>query len=1413
MPIETAASQGFPSVASSPTIPGVLKQDAAESPVAPTTSKTGAFLANAAANVLPSLAAMGVGSAVGGATSSMTPVVGIPAGIGAGMAAGAGANALQEKLLPQAAVDYLQRARQEHNLASAFGNVVGGGAVVRPSVEGTKQLGSGIINLISRLAGPAARTEMTPGQVGTLVNAGIGAGVPAAVAGYHKFQGQDVDPAELAIEMAGGGLSTSPTKLGRMVGVHPTITDEQYRMLEQEGPGTLAGQEIAENVAKLPDEVPPRLEKQSLGETRIDEPKLDAEYEKQLTTAPVDVVPNKKSATQELKLEAQQEALANDPEELAKAVTRKENEDAAKIAAENEKLKIADEKRRDALRKELETENQASILGEQEVEKTKAMREVTPEPRELPPVENTREVALAGQPAKVPASENSEVPYPFFQQVRSELMSKPATKSMLEYFKKLGANFRNYKVEEDNSITHEGQPVRGVALVRKGIDDTLIKVSRKDANQETLPHEAFHAFWNYLKSVAGVDVAGHAQKIENVVKDSPAFKEWSAKNQGDVEEFLTSKVGQATVQKLSEQDSPFRSGLRDAASALKARLTQNPDDYARLFARKLLLDPKNVEAGGKQEGTAAKTQPITKGESTDSESLDLSPEKFSTLKSIGSAIKPAVDKVAELGPTGKRAAEGLKNFFARQDKLEAQFLDVPLKELSKQGVNKSEIQEAADYMRDRFRGENVDDTILSQGAKKAVDVLQPLMKSVREYQNQVGLPVFDANGNPHKGAVSEHYWPDMLSTDAVRVFTQEPESARAQKAKEVWADHVVEQSKGKVSHEDALQKINDYVSALGNSTGSQYFNALTKVRGFGIPEALREQDALHTLARYGRRSAKTLAYYEELQKHPDIAAALKVEQPSGATSPDVEGVQNISGSTPVVNAMKFVTDEFPRRRAPVFQSLQRVLTNGLLGPVSGAKDVASVPFLAAPYLQHVEDLGAFGKALKGWKDYAKESLEYGSRNSRLDYKRWNNILDESSTVERLNNIANALRKYQGRDLLEQSSRIFTHGLGVELAKLNLARSLGGDSKATKWLENFSTLNEKPIAEWGQQELAQVGKNFTDRLQGTYDARGLPAGMFDHPVASTLFPLQRWSIERFNNIHKDVIQPAKRGDFKPLLLATIGSAVGGKVVGELAQFLNGKKQSDPTVSEALESGNKEQEIATVVALMQMGSYMGIAGDIAKTATDLLVNKRTPQLSGNPLAGGVENLVDATVDARQALDNGESPISVMSSLIPEFLINQVQALRVGRNHLSEETQSKEDARDLSVFRKLQGTSTPQDSYRPMQGVASKSSERAFDKEADLNKLPAEASTLVQQAIESSKDGSGNIDIQKLTSKLRGLKSSSEDTKIFPSEPQEQSSYLNFLNRNQGEAEAQRRLQAYFKLKGMKEFKSSLIPALSQ
>jgi len=282
-------------------------------------------------------------------------------------------------------------------------------------------------------------------------------------------------------------------------------------------------------------------------------------------------------------------------------------------------------------------------------------------------------------------------------------------------------------------------------------------------------------------------------------------------------------------------------------------------------------------------------------------------------------------------------------------------------------------------------------------------------------------------------------------------------------------------------------------------------------------------------------------------------------------------------------------------------------------------------------------------------------------------------------------------------MFENLSRVMAQNGGEYVAKVRKAMALNGDAESIRFMENLANGND-----WTKMADEEVGSRVARLVVGAYDFTGLPEWVQGSGLAPFV-RLARWSIEQTNNFAKFVVEPAARGNYKPLFLSLGGGMVGGQVINMVREQISNKELTIPGVQEiaAADTTNAEKISPLIYRAMAMASLTGTAGilsDLTRTVFDTKYQNFTHGFK-YPAVEVVGNVATRTMQAVSEMTKpGGDIIGTLGQLGQVMLTENVQIARVLNNNIPRVFSGRTDAakrldtaskrRDLRVFNMTHG-----------------------------------------------------------------------------------------------------------------------------
>jgi hypothetical protein len=231
--------------------------------------------------------------------------------------------------------------------------------------------------------------------------------------------------------------------------------------------------------------------------------------------------------------------------------------------------------------------------------------------------------------------------------------------------------------------------------------------------------------------------------------------------------------------------------------------------------------------------------------------------------------------------------------------------------------------------------------------------------------------------------------------------------------------------------------------------------------------------------------------------------------------------------------------------------------------------------------------------------------------------------------------------------------------------------------------DYAFFDKLKIKDWQsmtpEQLQDRVGDRFVELSQGKYGAGGLPPYLLnssDNQFIRSMFNLNRWGVERFNNWYKHAWRPAvDKGEFGPLLRGALGNLASASVLRWLEQEILGTKPAEMTWKEFLKADNKEVAY-TLFSKLQVAGYAGILSSVAAGGTQLM-NKELPLGVENTGWEALGNLVLRLGQFGSGISSGDiEPADAIGELAKTIMTDNIQVAKMVAAAGREDTGNREE-----------------------------------------------------------------------------------------------------------------------------------------
>jgi len=768
-------------------------------------------------------------------------------------------------------------------------------------------------------------------------------------------------------------------------------------------------------------------------------------------------------------------------------------------------------------------------------------------------------------------------------------------------------------------------------------------------------------------------------------------------------------------------------------------------------------------------------------------------------------IMPALDKARRAaGPEGKPVADALQKLPTLRDEFYGKYSNKPLTLASK--MPEADVQKVHNLlMKEDLNQTSYKHLLTNQKQKELYEATRQSFEQKQKDQIAAGQQVrdFDAKGKSflRDAKINPFYYPSILRPDVIDAILERKGDYKR------YQNLLLEHWGGKNS-EVAQQKLEALkMSGDARQPNATRFGANRLTEGVGLPEELRVKDFSKTISKYYNKVATDRAWHDLVEKNPVVSHLLDPKNTDGVAHEFNGIVSDIKG------------EPFDKN-AGLLSSVNRVFTSALLGPMTNIHIGWSTIFNPFQYIKGSELATVYPKALANWGEAAEKIYQNGYK--RRDLNTLKDITDSQNTfIQKMQAVSSLIGKVNGRDFTDRVSKTFAQAFGEQVVPLRIEGARQGDRWSQKLMMQLDP-NWTKEKVYSKEEISSMSSTLGGLIHGAHDYRTLPELMTKESWAQPFLSLQSWSVSQTNQWMKHVWEPAMEGNFQPLMMSTLGAAVGGYVIQQLRQTMMDKKSAIPSFTEILNSRRGASGNAGLLAynFMQMASFtgfMGIGSSLAKIGFDEAY-KNIPQSMTFPLDEGVSSISKHISDAYSAWAQRPTVDNFMQ-IFPQAMIDlakeNVQTARIADNWLSDAGAStaNENYRyklnnaeaDLRRYKMVEGqpydqqTETANNPYLNME-------QKSFKRTSDVREAAHEVPSLIQLALTRAQ---GNPEIFK--SQLAALKQNSYQTMPSPENlPIQFGRYYQYLVKLYGPEVAQERMKDYTKQNAINKVKEGMIPS---
>lgn len=893
---------------------------------------------------------------------------------------------------------------------------------------------------------------------------------------------------------------------------------------------------------------------------------------------------------------------------------------------------------------------------------------------------------------------------------------------------------------------------------------------------------------------------------------------------GDLHEFVTSVFSDKAFQtKLNNMPSGLKDGKSMWSRILDSikRILGLDVKSGSLLERALkagneIVEKPNTESYNTEE---KKNAPAKTGDSPE--------EDTKRMGKFGSIFKSTIDKVKDINhPEAKEVAAAFQNTLKEKDerfgatfnKLQA-FADKV--GLTKQ--DKQQLQKIAEY--ENLNGKAAPSTMFRNARQKQFYTLErQVYDESGKYRITNNEPVY-RNGQPTPLKQDPYSHPLTPNSEVINVYKQNTDKNAIQKLDKIFLDY--QTKKAGMSLVDAKEKLGvlkDATQGSGtNSEGSnlQFYNAARRAAGITLPPEFTKQDYMQNLETYYSRQALDNTFYKNVESNPKVMSALGAEK--DAWRKDIP--KNPEGSIGANDAVKAVLKEFQGQPISLANqgehSLSGLATSLFISnPAIELHKLGSNLIGIAGMADHpIQAAKTFGSMISNFTSGLQHATENGTHKltARSGYDMFNSTL---TGADRMNSLARGIRQISS---LGDLTTKLSDGLlqaGAEYTIPNkISKANSGNESSQQLLKRLDP-SYVVGKTYSPKEITQLASSLSGYLHGTHDGRTMPSWMSGDSELAGFFKLAHWSVAQTNRFMTDIYTPATKGDYKPLINGLFGAAIGGYIIKELREKIQGKHGQLPDLNEIASSskgieGNKGLTTYNLIAAAQYAGFGGLLSQIAKYPFDFAY-KNNPQGATFPLDEITGDLAKTLGQVTTAIANDPQVnwFELAKQVTAHILTTDVQLARVGYNNainsglltgnLADKKLLSDKLGELRRFNMVEGY--PYEDASPSQANPYMNLEqKKFKRTQDLGEAVEQLPELINTILTKYQD---HPDV--MMQKLKALKENNYET--FPSlesTPAKFGNYLSYLTKKEGPQAAQEALMDFFKHKTINEVKGSLVP----
>lgn len=966
----------------------------------------------------------------------------------------------------------------------------------------------------------------------------------------------------------------------------------------------------------------------------------------------------------------------------------------------------------------------------------------------------------------------------------------------------------------ESNIPSEWDGLNGIHL-KRAMDDYLIKGSN--------PHvkELVKAYYETAKQMGIHDeLFGHDLALAGMPKNAERKFPSRGYQMGNLHEFIS---GAMTDQKFQSILNQLKSGLPEGGTMWNRfinairRITGLDTKHNSMLERVL----KPIDELSQMERPEQKFDPGAEKMFKETSKEKEIPRPLKGGK-IGSLFRSTEDQIRDLPHS---ASKDVADAIHRVHEEKGQILGKQLYPILEKAKGLTKQQEDRLSAATRYELENQKSGEILLKTKQEREVFRQEKRSLKDnydYRVESKQPIIQ-DGQPRMPQRDEFYHPTTPNPKIVEVYRKGVDTGEITRLDKVFKDYNIKLGATKEEAQSNLERwkqgIQKSVDQSNVGGSNQHFSAARRPQGIPLPEEFTRPGFLKNTEAYFHRQSVDNAYFRHMESNPKVQSSIGMTKDPWLRPIEQHKEGSIVGTPPVRAAINEIKGEVGGAGFHNEKALSSLATTMFIGPGTTIHAFGSNQIVMAGMVDNPYQLR---KMLHGIVTNFSTGLKHATENGvvRLTARSYKNILDSNITfADRLQTIAKTVRDvYSLGDVTDKLGTGMMQA-GIEAVLPNkIERANSGNLTNQQFLKKLDP-SYKIGKEYDPKEISKLASSVIGYIHGTGDARTMPPWMIGDTEVSGFFKLSHWGIAQTNRFMSDIYEPMRRGDLKPLLSNLFGGLVGGYLIKELREKLQGKKGQIPSLTELASSdkglsGNLPLLAYNGMAALSYAGFGGMLSTMAKIPFDK-VYKNTSQGATFPLDEVITDTAKTLGEITTAIANDPNInwLHLIEHYAAHVATTNFQLGRVAYNQAinngiiggtwKEKKELSDKMGQLRRFDMAEGLpyNEQDQGSNPYLNIEQKRFKQTQDVEEAMKQLPQ----LVSNIVETYKD---KPDV--MMSKLKALKENSYST--FPSMesmPLSFMKYLGYLERMKGPEEAHAELIDFVKHKVINEAKSSVVP----